>query len=40
MYTEEVSVGPTIDHGGRGYRRPVADLVRGRRIRPGSSTAK
>jgi uncharacterized protein len=28
MYTEELSVGPTIDDGERGYRRPVADLVR------------
>jgi predicted GNAT family acetyltransferase len=31
MYTEEVGVSPLLDDGGRGYRRRVADLVRGRR---------
>jgi GNAT superfamily N-acetyltransferase len=31
MYTEEVGVSPLAEDGGRGYRRRVADLVRGRR---------
>ena len=31
MYTEEVGVSPLADDGGRGYRRRVAELVRGRR---------
>lgn len=31
MYTEEVGVSPLLDDGGRGYRRRVAELVRGRR---------
>jgi predicted GNAT family acetyltransferase len=31
MYTEEVGVSPLMDDGGRGYRRRVADLARGRR---------
>jgi uncharacterized protein len=31
MYTEEVGLSPTLDDGGRGYRRRVADLVYGRR---------
>ena len=31
MYTEEVGVSPLLDDGGRGYRRRIAELVRGRR---------
>lgn len=31
MYTEEVGVSPLQDDGGRGYRRRIAELVRGRR---------
>jgi predicted GNAT family acetyltransferase len=31
MYSEEVGVSPILDDGGRGYRRRVTDLVRGRR---------
>ena len=31
MYTEEVGVSPLADDGGRGYRRRVVELVRGRR---------
>ena len=31
MYTEEVGVSPLLDDGGRGYRRRVTELVRGRR---------
>jgi uncharacterized protein len=31
MYTEEVGVSPLIDDGGRGYRRRIAELVRGKR---------
>ncbi len=31
MYTEEVGVSPLLDDAGRGYRRRVAELVRGRR---------
>jgi uncharacterized protein len=31
MYTEEVGVSPLADDGGRGYRRRVTELVRGRR---------
>ncbi|GAA4702083.1 GNAT family N-acetyltransferase [Phytohabitans rumicis] len=31
MYTEEVGVSPLTDDGGRGYRRRVMELVRGRR---------
>jgi predicted GNAT family acetyltransferase len=28
MYTEEVGISPLADHGGRGYRRRITDLVR------------
>jgi predicted GNAT family acetyltransferase len=31
MYTEEVGVSPLLDDGGRGYRRRIAELVRGKR---------
>jgi hypothetical protein len=31
MYTEEVGVSPLLDDGGRGYRRRITELVRGRR---------
>jgi predicted GNAT family acetyltransferase len=31
MYTEEVGVSPLVDDGGRGYRRRIAELVRGKR---------
>ena len=31
MYTEEVGVSPLQDDNGRGYRRRIAELVRGRR---------
>jgi uncharacterized protein len=31
MYTEEVGVSPMMDDGGRGYRRRIAELVRGKR---------
>jgi predicted GNAT family acetyltransferase len=31
MYTEEVGVSPLADDGGRGYRRRVGELVRGKR---------
>ena len=31
MYTEEVGVSPLVDDGGRGYRRRVAELVKGKR---------
>ena len=31
MYTEEVGVSPLLDDGGRGYRRRIAELVKGRR---------
>jgi predicted GNAT family acetyltransferase len=31
MYTEEVGVSPLIDDGGRGYRRRIVELVRGKR---------
>jgi uncharacterized protein len=31
MYTEEVGVSPLMDDGGRGYRRRIAELVKGRR---------
>jgi len=31
MYTEEVGVSPLIDDGGRGYRRRIAELVKGKR---------
>jgi predicted GNAT family acetyltransferase len=31
MYTEEVGVSPLLDDGGRGYRRRMAELVRGKR---------
>jgi predicted GNAT family acetyltransferase len=31
MYTEEVGVSPLVDDGGRGYRRRITELVRGRR---------
>jgi predicted GNAT family acetyltransferase len=31
MYTEEVGVSPLLDDGGRGYRRRINELVRGRR---------
>ena len=31
MYTEEVGVSPLLDDGGRGYKRRIAELVRGRR---------
>jgi hypothetical protein len=31
MYTEEVGVSPLLDDDGRGYRRRIAELVRGRR---------
>jgi predicted GNAT family acetyltransferase len=31
MYTEEVGVSPLQDDGGRGYRRRIAELVRGKR---------
>ncbi|AEV88126.2 hypothetical protein ACPL_7246 [Actinoplanes sp. SE50/110] len=31
MYTEEVGVSPLQDDGGRGYRRRIAELVKGRR---------
>ncbi|WP_189328875.1 GNAT family N-acetyltransferase [Actinoplanes ianthinogenes] len=31
MYTEEVGVSPLQDDGGRGYRRRVAELVKGKR---------
>ena len=31
MYTEEVGVSPLLDDGGRGYRRRITELVRGKR---------
>ncbi|MEU4687882.1 GNAT family N-acetyltransferase [Actinoplanes sp. NPDC023714] len=31
MYTEEVGVSPLADDGGRGYRRRIAELVKGKR---------
>jgi predicted GNAT family acetyltransferase len=31
MYTEEVGVSPLVDDGGRGYRRRIVELVRGKR---------
>ncbi|AGL20347.1 DUF4081 domain-containing GNAT family N-acetyltransferase [Actinoplanes sp. N902-109] len=31
MYTEEVGVSPLLDDGGRGYKRRIAELVRGKR---------
>ena len=31
MYTEEVGVSPLLDDGGRGYRRRIAELVKGKR---------
>jgi len=31
MYTEEVGVSPLLDDGGRGYRRRMSELVRGKR---------
>jgi predicted GNAT family acetyltransferase len=31
MYTEEVGVSPLIDDDGRGYRRRIAELVKGKR---------
>jgi uncharacterized protein len=31
MYTEEVGVSPLADDGGRGYKRRIAELVRGKR---------
>ena len=31
MYTEEVGVSPLVDDGGRGYRRRIAELVKGKR---------
>jgi predicted GNAT family acetyltransferase len=31
MYTEEVGVSPLVDDGGRGYRRRITELVRGKR---------
>ena len=31
MYTEEVGVSPLLDDGGRGYRRRITELVKGRR---------
>jgi len=31
MYTEEVGVSPLLDDAGRGYRRRIAELVRGKR---------
>lgn len=31
MYTEEVGVSPLLDDGGRGYRRRMAELVKGKR---------
>ncbi|WP_305782842.1 GNAT family N-acetyltransferase [Symbioplanes lichenis] len=31
MYTEEVGVSPLMDDGGRGYRRRIAELVKGKR---------
>jgi len=31
MYTEEVGVSPLLDDGGRGYKRRIAELVKGKR---------
>jgi predicted GNAT family acetyltransferase len=31
MYTEEVGVSPLLEDGGRGYRRRIAELVKGKR---------
>jgi predicted GNAT family acetyltransferase len=31
MYSEEVGVSPLLDDGGRGYRRRIAELVKGKR---------
>jgi uncharacterized protein len=31
MYTEEVGVSPLLDDGGRGYRRRIVELVKGKR---------
>lgn len=31
MYTEEVGVSPLVDDGGRGYKRRIAELVKGKR---------